>query len=104
MFEQVMTQDLYGNKSLIPLFGEKMLSFVTVLQSLDRIPLHFCIGISSVYNLFLCLSDMALNIEGLLDAVPERERDAERKQVKKNLFYPQFLIPCNTLPQCCVSS
>lgn len=48
--------------------------FVSALPPLDN-------------NLFLCLSDMALNIEGLLDAFPVRERDAERKQVKKNLFF-----------------
>lgn len=49
MFERVMTQDLYGNKSLIPLFGEQMQSFVTALQSLDRIFLCFCISTFSVY-------------------------------------------------------
>lgn len=26
IFEQMMTQDLYGNKTLIPLFGKKALS------------------------------------------------------------------------------
>lgn len=50
MFEQVMTQDLYGNKSLIPLFGEQTQSFVTVLQSLDRVFLRFCISTFSIYS------------------------------------------------------
>lgn len=33
-------------------------------------------------DLFISVPDMAVNIECLLDNVPERERDTERKQVR----------------------
>lgn len=70
MFEQMMTQNLYGNKTLIPLFGKKTCTLEPVIVSVGRL------------MLFLPLSDMALNIEDLLANIPEREQDAERKQVK----------------------
>ncbi|XP_051273709.1 radial spoke head 10 homolog B isoform X2 [Dicentrarchus labrax] len=48
-------------------------------QSLDgnRTPVHLCDSDSSILG-----PDMALNIEYLLDMIPERERDTEHKQVE----------------------
>lgn len=46
--------------------------------------------------LFFRLSDMALNIEDLLANIPERERDAERKQVKCQ--DPRGVVHCLLAP------
>ncbi|XP_076615381.1 radial spoke head 10 homolog B [Chaetodon auriga] len=61
MDDQMMTHNLNGNGAPIPLCGAFPLS-----------------GTESS----LLGPDMALNIEYLLDVIPERERDAERKQVE----------------------